>query len=457
MAPVNTMSLGLLMHATGAHPASWLHPSTKADASTDIAHYSRIAQAAEAAKFDLFFIADTPAARTDNLNAWSRFPMFMNVFEPVTVLSALATATSRIGLGGTVSTSFFEPYNIARLFASLDHISAGRAAWNAVTSANDYAARNFGLDKLPPHGRRYERARESVRVVQQLWDTWEDDAFIRDRETGIYFDPTKQHVTDHESDFFRVQGALNIARTPQGHPVVIQAGQSEDGKEFAAETAEVVFASANTLEKGQAFYRDLKGRLPKFGRSPDDLKILPGISPVLGETVEEAEAKFQVMQSLIHPEVARRFLADDLEADLSDLSMDEPIPEDRIPTSSNFHQVYFGFIVDMIRNEKLTLREVCMRYNRGRNVVRGTAKQVADTMEEWFLNGAADGFMITPQLLPDGLDDFNRLVVPELQRRGLFRTEYAGRTFRDHLGLRRPPNRHVAARSNLAATDLAAE
>lgn len=456
MADGKSMSLGLLMHATGAHPASWIHPDTQADASTDVAYYTRVAQIAEAAKFDLFFIADTPAARTENLHAWSRFPMFMNVFEPVTLLSAVAAGTSRIGLGGTVSTSFYEPYNIARIFASLDHISRGRAAWNAVTSANDYAARNFGLDRLPPHARRYERARDSVAIVQELWDTWEDDAFVRDRGTGIYFDPAKQHVTHHEGDFFRVSGALNISRTPQGRPVVIQAGQSEDGKAFAAETAEVVFASANSLEKAQALYRDLKARLPAFGRTQDELKILPGLAPIIGATVEEAEAKYRTMQGLIHPEVARQFLAEDLEANLADLPLDEPVPADRIPAKSNLHQVYFGYIVDLIR-EGLTLREVCMRYNRGRNVICGTAEQVADLMETWFRAGAADGFMITPQIMPGGLEDFTRAVVPELQRRGLFRTEYEGTTLREHLGLPYPRNRHVVAGRDEQPSGMAAE
>ena len=447
------MSLGLLLHATGSHPASWLDPSSKPDGSTDIGHYTRMAQIAEAAKFDLFFIADTPAARTSNLHAWSRYPMFMNVFEPVPLLSAIAMGTSRIGLGGTTSTSFTEPYNLARQFASLDHISAGRAAWNVVTSANDYAARNFGLDKLPPHDRRYEKAREFIQVVQALWDTWEDDAFIRDRSTGVYFDPTKQHVVDHDGPFFKVHGALNIARTPQGQPVIIQAGQSEDGKEFAAATAEIVFASANTLAKAQAFYSDLKGRLAKFGRTPDQVKILPGISPIVAETKEQADRKYEYLQSLVHPEVGRQFLAEDLEADLQGLPLDQPIPADRIPKKSNLHQAYFAHIVEMI-DEGLTLGEIARRYNRGRNVVRGTAKDVVDSMEEWFHGGGADGFMFSPQTVPDGLEQFTRLVVPELQRRGLFRTEYTGTTLRDHVGLSRPANRHVKP---AAATDAAAE
>lgn len=445
------MSLGVLMHGTGSHPASWLHPATKADGSTDIHHYAEMAKVAEAAKFDLFFIADTPAARTNNLHAWSRYPLFMNCMEPVPLLSAVAMVTSRIGLGGTTSTSFSEPYNVARQFAALDHISAGRAAWNVVTSANDYAARNFGEDALAPHAERYRRAREFVAVTQALWDTWEDDAFVRDRTSGLYLDPAKQHPINHDGEFFRVHGALNIERSPQGQPVIIQAGQSEDGKEFSAEVAEIVFSSTATLDRAQAFYRDLKGRLKKFGRTENDLKILPGISPIIGETMEEAEKKYQYIQSLVHPEVGRQFLAEDLEADLTGLPFDEPIPEERIPAKSNLHQAYFEHIVEMIRVEKLTLGEICKRYSRGRSVLRGTPKSIADMMEEWFTGYGADGFMLAPQTVPEGLTDFANSVVPELQRRGLFRKEYEGSTLRDHCGLRRPENKHVLAKASVAA------
>jgi len=454
MNPDGKMRLAALVHATGAHPASWLHPDTTPRAANDINSYAHAARVAEAGKFDVFFIADTPAARTDNLHAWSRFPMFMNCFEPVTLLSMLAGSTSHIGLGGTVSTSFTEPYNVARQFASLDHLSAGRAAWNVVTSANDYAARNFGLDKLPEHSRRYHRAREFVEVVKTLWDTWEDDAFIFDRESGIYFDPHKQHAVHHEGEFFTVNGALNIARSPQGQPVIIQAGASETGRDFAAETAELVFASDVTLEAGQKFYRDVKGRMSKYGRHPDELKILAGLTVIVGESQQEAEDKFATLQSLIHPDVGRMRISSDLETDLSDLPLDEPIPEERIPKTANLHKAYFDHIVDMIRREKLTLRQLYLRYERGRKTFAGNPKQVADVMEEWYAGGAADGFMLVFQTMPRGLEDFVRLVVPELQRRGLFRTEYEGRTLRENLGLARPANRHVAsARSGMRAAE----
>ena len=450
------MALSILVNPTGSHAASWLHPGTQADASTDIGYYRRMAQLAERGKFDLFFIADTPAARTTNLEAWSRFPMFMNVFEPITLLAALAGATRHIGLGGTASTSFHEPYNIARQFASLDHLTHGRAAWNVVTSANDFAARNFGLDKLPPHALRYDRAREFVGVVQALWDTWDDDAFVEDRVSGHYFDPARQHTLHHEGKFFRVHGALNVARSPQGHPVIIQAGASDTGKDFAAETAEVVFSSDSTLEGSKRFHDDLKSRMAKFGRAPEALKVLAGKPILIAESAQQAEDQYQALQELIHPDVGRMRLGTDLETDLSDLPVDEPIPEDRIPKTSNQHKMYFDHIVHMIRVEKLTLRQLYMRYERGNKTLKGTALQVADQLEEWFTGGACDGFMLMFNLMPTGLADFVEKVVPILQHRGLFRQEYSGATLRDHLGLARPANRHAVA-AKAAAARAAAE
>ncbi len=438
------MHLSFSAHLTGAHPAGWMHPSTQLDADTDIAAYISLAQLAELGRFDMFFIADTPAARTTNLHAWSRFPLFMNVLEPVTALAAIAGATRFIGLGGTASTSFSEPYNIARQFASLDHISRGRAAWNVVTSANDFAARNFGHAKLAPHADRYARAREFVAVTTALWDSWEDDAFIRDREQGVFFDPAKLHAVHHHGPHFTVDGALNIARTPQGRPVIIQAGASDTGRALAAETAEVVFGSAVDVEAGRAYYADLKGRMPGFGRHPDALKLLAGMPVVVGESMQEAEDKHAELQAMVHPDVGRMRLSMDLETDLSGLPLDEPVPEDLIPATSNFHKGYFNEIARMIRQERPTLRQLYMRYERGTRSVRGTPQHVADVMEEWFTTGAADGFMFILHLQPKGLEDLVHRVVPELQRRGLFRREYQGTTLRDHLGLHRPANRHVA-------------
>jgi FMN-dependent oxidoreductase (nitrilotriacetate monooxygenase family) len=451
MSKKKQLVIGALIHPNGSHPASWLMQEAHPHASTDIDYYRAMAQLAERGKFDFFFIADTPAARTENLKVWSRSPVFMNVLEPITLLSAVAGATTHIGLGATASTSFYEPYNVARLFASLDHISHGRAAWNVVTSANDYAARNFGLERLPPHGERYAKAREFVQVVEALWDTWEDEAFVYDQEACLSFVPDKLHALDHHGKYFTVQGALNLRRSPQGKPVIIQAGASDTGRDFAAETAEVVFGSAATLESAKAFYRDLKERMAKFRRRPDALKVASGISVVIGESEQEARDKLESWQNLIHPDVGVMRIEQDLETSLSDLPLDEPIPEHRIPKSSNFHQAYFDEIVAMIRSG-MTLREMSKHYNRSKATFCGTAMQIADHMEAWVEAGACDGFMISFPALPSSLTDFVEKVVPELQRRGVFRTDYTGRTLRDHLGLQRPENRYVTpALSPLAA------
>lgn len=434
--------IGGLFEANGYHSAAWMVDGAQDNSATDIDYFRRIARIAEQGKMDFFFLADTPAARTEDLDFWSRSPLYMNMMEPITLLSAIAGATSHIGLGATASTSFYEPYNIARLFASLDHISHGRAAWNVVTSANDYAARNFGLDRLPPHAKRYDKAREFFQVVQALWDTWEDDAFIFDRANARMFDPKKMHVLDHQGEYFKVHGALNMARTPQGKPVIFQAGASETGKEFAAETAEVVFGTGSDINEAIAFYDDLKGRMAKFGRDRESLKVLSGVSIVVGDSEAQAREKWAEWQELVPIEVNLMYLKTDLETDLSDLPLDEPIPEDRVPNSSNFHQVYFNEIVGLIR-EGLTLRQVCKRYNRSKAIIYGTGKQVADQLEHWVEAGASDGFMAAFPVLPQSLTDVTEKVIPELQRRGLFRTEYEGTTLRENLGLARPVNRHV--------------
>lgn len=444
MSAPKKIALATLVQPNGNHLAAWLAPEAQPDAGTDIAWWQRIAQIAEQGKFDLFFIADTPAVRVDNLRMWSHAPVFMNQLEPLTMLAAVAGATRRIGLGATVSTSFNEPYNVARAFASLDHISGGRAGWNVVTSANDYAARNYGHAKLAPHAERYARAQEFVQVVQQLWDGWEDDAFINDREQKLTFDPAKFHVVAHEGKHFRVNGGLNLARAPQGHPVIIQAGASETGKELAAETAEVVFGTSATIEGAVKFYGDLKGRMAKYGRPRDSLKILGGITVIVGDTQAEAEARHLQYQEMLHPSVGVLRVSQDLETDLSDLPLDEPVPEHRIPKSANHHQAYFAEIVGLI-GQGLTLRQVAMRYNRSKATFCGTATQVADVMQEWVEAGACDGFMVTFPVMPTCLQDFVDKVVPELQRRGLFREDYEGTTLREHLGIPRPQNRHVAA------------
>ena len=442
--PVPQIKLALLMQcAAGLHPGSWMHAGAVPGAANSIEYYTAMAQLAERGLFDLFFIADTPAARTDDLQAWSRYPLFMNAFEPMTLLAAVAGSTRHIGLGGTASTSFTEPYNLARQFASLDHISHGRAAWNVVTSANAYCAQNFGLDALPSHAERYERAREHVAVTRALWDTYEDDAVLEDAGSGRYFDPAKFHVLDHSGRHFRVHGALNIARPPQGYPVTIQAGASDIGRDFAAELAELVFGTATDLAEGVAFYADLKGRMAKFGRDPADMKILPGLSVVVGRTRDEARDKHEAMKGLMHPTVGRFFLGNDLEVDLSGLPLDEPIPPHLIPAEARFHKAYFDQIVATIRERNPTLRELFMSYERGKSTMLGSPADIADTMQEWMEAGAADGFMVTFNQLPGDMTAFVDLVVPELQRRGLYRTEYEPGQLRDRLGLSRPANQYV--------------
>lgn len=431
----------------GQHIAAWLHPQAQLDGQ-QFSFFARLARMAEQAKFDFVFMADAVATRDGNLEALSRWPQYMTHFEPITILAAAAAVTERVGLVGTASTSFYEPYNVARLFGSLDHISAGRAGWNVVTSANPSAWFNFGGNSQDPPEERYARAREFVEVVRGLWDSWEDDAFVRDRGTGRYFLPDKLHRLDHKGKYFSVRGPLNLARPPQGHPVIAQAGASEDGKDLAARTAEVVFFSQQSRERAKTFYADVKGRMRKFGRQPDSLKMMAGLNPTVGRTEAEAREKFDFMQSLIHPEVGKELVSVELGGvDLSDLSVDEPIPEERIPERTKVSMSRLTTIGAAAKAEKPTIRALYERYagSRGSYSVVGTPARIADEMEQWVQEDAADGFIIQASYLPGGFEDFVTMVVPELQRRGLFRKDYEGRTLREHLGLQRPPNRHSRA------------
>jgi alkanesulfonate monooxygenase len=358
----------------------------------------------------------------------------------LTLLSALSVVTERIGLAATVSTTYNEPYHLARKFASLDYLSNGRSGWNLVTSATNSEAQNFNLDKHPEHALRYQRAREFVEVVTKLWDSWEDDAFLRDKESGVYFDPDKLHVANHKGEHFSVQGPLNVARPPQGYPVIIQAGSSEDGKNLAAETAEVIFTAQQTLEDAQAFYADVKGRLAKYGRSPDSLKIMPGIFPVIGRTEQEAKEKFEQLQELIHPSIGLGLLSGLVGGiDLSGYPLDGPLPN--LP-DTELAKSRLKLVTDLAQRDQLTIRQLYLAIAgaRGHRQISGTPEQIADQLEEWFVNEGADGFNIMPPYLPGGLDDFVDLVIPELQHRGLFRTEYEGKTLRENLGLPRPVN-----------------
>ncbi|MDB5408547.1 MAG: xenobiotic compound monooxygenase subunit [Rhodospirillales bacterium] len=436
------MRLAAYYNPTGHHVASWRHPRAQADASTNIKHYVEITQTAERAKFDLMFLADGNATREADIEAICRSVQFIAHFEPLTLLSAMAMVTDRIGLVATASTSWNEPYHIARKFASLDHISGGRAGWNIVTSGQDAEAKNFNHDKAYDHHDRYERAREVVKIVLGLWDSWDDDAFVRNKETGLFFEKEKMHYLNHKTERYQVRGPLNVPRPPQGYPLLVQAGGSDDGRETAAQFAEAIFSPHLNVAAAKAYYDDVKGRMAKYGRDPDHCKILPGLSVIVRPTEEEANADYAFLQSLIHPIVAREILSTMLgNIDLSSYPIDGPLPD--LPEHDGGHYVS---ILEMARKENLkTIREIGNRVAgaRGKNVIKGTPKQVVDYMEEWFVKEACDGFTVMPPYIPGALDDFCELVIPELRRRGLFRTEYEGTTLRDHLGLPRPESQYT--------------
>ncbi|MFC5910097.1 LLM class flavin-dependent oxidoreductase [Streptacidiphilus monticola] len=440
------LHLNLFLMGVGHHEAAWRHPRTDPADLGSIRHFQRLARTAEAAAFDSVFLADgvegpDPSARS---NAW------VGHFEPFTLLSALAVSTERIGLIGTVSTGFTEPYNLARQFASLDHISGGRAGWNIVTSAGDRAARNFNRTANQDHAVRYQRADEYLRVATDLWDSWEDDALVFDRQSGQALRPGSLHELAHEGEHFQVLGPLNIPRPPQGYPLLVQAGSSEDGKDFAARWAEAVFTAQQTLAEGRAFYADLKARARSHGRSDDSIVVLPGVVPVLGSTEAEAKALDAELDDLITPERAVRTLSSLLGVDLTDHPLDQPLPPLPPVSAINGAKSRFELVRDLAERERLTLRQLIGRLGggRGHQVVAGTPEQLADHIELWFTQGAADGFNIMPPLLPDQLDHFAEHVVPILRERGLFRREYTGRTLREHYGLPRPANRLAALAAN---------
>jgi len=436
-----TLSLGAFIMATGHHVSAWRHPDVPADGGLDFRLYKRLAQVAEAAKFDAVFVADSVAAPTAEIA--SRMAR-SDHFEPLTLLSALAAVTERIGLVATVTTSYNEPYHVARKFASLDHLSGGRAGWNLVTSDAAAEALNFNRQEHFGHAERYARAREFHEVVTGLWDSWEDDAFTRDKASGQYYDPAKLHVLNHEGEHFRVQGPLNVARPPQGRPVIVQAGSSETGRELAAQTAEVVFTAQTSLAAARDFYNDLKGRLPRFGRSADDLRIMPGVFVVVGQSQAEAQEKFEAFQELVEPQVGVALLSRMLgNFDLSAYPLDGPLPE--LPLTDSGQRSRQLLLTELAGRENLTLAQLGRRIagGRGHYSLIGTPTQIADELQAWFEGGAADGFNVLVPHLPGGLEDVANHVVPELQRRGLFRRDYSGSTLRDHLGLKRPANRYT--------------
>src|SRR5215467_3835918 len=432
------LHLGAFMRPVSIHTGAWRYPGAFPDANFNLSHLMRMVQTLERGKFDAFFMADHLAVLNMPIEALKRSHTVTS-FEPFTLLSALAVVTERIGLIATASTTFDAPYHIARRFASLDHISGGRAGWNIVTTSNPDAALNFGLEDHMEHGERYARAREFYDVVTGLWDSWADGAFIRDVESGTYFDPDKLHVLDHKGKYLSVRGPLNIARPIQGWPVIVQAGASEAGRQLAAETAEAVFTAQANLAAGREFYADVKARAEKAGRLRDHLRVLPACFVVVGDTVEEARAKRARLDSLVHYDNAIASLSIALGHDASRFDPDAPLPE--IP-ESNASKSGRQRAIELAQREKLTVRQLAQRLGGYSGLAMvGTPATIADEMEEWLTTEGSDGFTIMFSYLPGGLDDFVERVVPELQRRGLFRREYEGTTLRENLGLPRPANR----------------
>ena len=437
-----TLHLNAFLMSTGHHEASWRLPESDPRANTDIEHYKALARTAERGTFDSLFLADGPVLWGDVAQRPS------GAIEPLTLLTVLATATEHVGLIATASTTYNSPYNLARRFASLDHVSGGRAGWNIVTTAGPAAARNFGLDDAPAHAERYERAAEFTDVALQLWDSWAEDVYVGDKRLGVWGDQRGIRPPRHQGRFFSVEGALNIPRSPQGHPLLVQAGSSEDGKDFAARHAEAVFTAQQTLAEATAFYTDLKARTVAAGRDPDHIKILPGLVPVIGSTEAEARERDARLEELITYEHGQRRLSELLQLPIDQLELDSKLPDDLpAPQLINGAQSRYELVVELARRDKLTVRELINRLGggRGHRTFVGTPEQVADEIESWFTNGAADGFNIMPPVLPSGLELFVDEVVPILRRRGLFRTEYVpGQTLRGRYGLPRPATRHAA-------------
>lgn len=438
------LKLGAFMRPVSIHTGAWRYPGAVPDANFNFKVLKQLIQKLEQGKFDAFFMADHLAVLNMPIDALKRSHTVTS-FEPLTLLSALASLTEHIGLIATASTTYEQPYHLARRFASLDHISGGRAGWNIVTTYNPDAALNFGLAQELEHADRYHRAREFYEVVIGLWDSFADDAFVRDVEAGIYFEPEKMHVLHHKGDYFSVRGPLNIARPVQGYPVIVQAGASEAGRQLAAETAEVVFAGVNTLEAGQALFADIKNRAQAIGRHPDSIKILPGVLVIVGETHEAAEAKRAHLDRLIHHESGMSSLNLALGYDVSGFDPDGPLPE--IPETNGSHTGR-DRIIALAQRDRLTIRQLAQRAaSYGGLIFVGTPQSIADEMEQWLMESGADGFNIMFPFVPEGVNEFVDRVIPELQRRGIFRQDYEGKTLRENLGLARPQNRFFQPRA----------
>lgn len=429
---------------SGFVPSAWRLPESAPDAFIDVHHYVRLARIAEAGKLDAIFLADN-AAIVDQIDFRP-----ITALEPTVLLTAVAAATTHLGVIGTASTSYNEPYNIARRFASLDLVSGGRAGWNVVTTADLPSARNFGLEAVPDHAQRYRRADEFTQLVKDLWDSWEDDAFIGDKATGRFVDLAKVHPVRHRGEFFSVQGPLNLPRSPQGRPVLVQAGASADGRELAARHAEAVFSASQSFEESLDYARGLKQRAEALGRGPDAVKVLAGLTTIIGSTEAEARRRRDQLVDLIPWNYSLTRLAGTLGVPVDRLKLDERLPEDlALPGGGNGNHTFFHATLAHARRGQFTVRQLIRELagGGGHRVIVGTPEQIADDIEHWFRAGAADGFNLMPDQLPGGLQDFVDGVVPILQRRGIFRTAYEGRTLREHLGLARPAGREATRRA----------
>ncbi|MBD8553925.1 LLM class flavin-dependent oxidoreductase [Rhizobium sp. CFBP 8762] len=421
--------LGLFLQGAGHHVSGWRHPQAEAG-SENFDLLRRVSQMAEQAKFDMVFLADGLTSGVD------AHPSTIARFEPLTLLAALAMVTDKIGLAATSSTTYGEPYHTARAFSSIDHLSHGRAAWNIVTTSYANTANNFSRSH-PEHDERYAVAEEFVDAVRGLWDSWDDDAFVKNKETGVYADPNKVHVLDHKGKYHSVKGPLNIPRSPQGHPILIQAGSSGPGQDLAARTADVVFTAQQSLSEAQAFYKSLKQRVEKAGRRADDVAVMPGFLPVIGRTMKEAADKLAELDQWTDLKSAMPLLEERIGHSLADYDPDGPLPD--LPISDQLRS-RAELLTALARRENLSIRQLALRVaaGRGHHIVLGTPSDIADRMQQWFDGRAADGFNVMPPFFPGGLEEFTQLVVPILQERGLFRTDYTGSTLRDHLGLTRP-------------------
>ncbi len=435
------MRLGAFLAGTGSNMASWRHPDAVPDAAINLDYYKQLTRRAEEAKLDFVFFGDGLYISEKS------HPNFLNRFEPLTLLAALAMDTKQIGLAATLSTSYSEPFTVARQFASIDHISEGRAGWNIVTSPLEGSALNYSKAEHPQHDLRYRRAAEYLEVTKGLWDSWEDDAFVRNKETGQFIDPHKLHRVNHKGEFFSVQGPLTISRSKQGRPILIQAGSSEAGKAFASQVADAVFTGQATIEDAQEFYQDVKSRAVKHGRRSEEILMLPGCNPIVGATPEEAEAKYQEISNLVVIDDALNYLGRYFnDIDFTQYDLDEQFP-DLGDFARNGWESATDRIKKVSREEGLTLRQMALRSTTPKSPFIGTPEQVADTMQAWFEAGAADGFMMNASVLPQGFNDFVDLVLPVLKDRGLFRTEYEHDTLRGNLGLAKPTNRYTRENS----------